>query len=214
MTTAEKYDEMMFDVEAVWGTYINDLMIKYAMRKDLRKFKIGCPTLVFLGHSRCGKDTCVSELAKLTTLVPATSVSAAMAPLLAWSLDKPTPLAFEERHNDREYWYEWINAFRRKYRPDTPTRMALAYGDMVAGIRSKDELEACVKNDVTNVLVWVDRAVAPDPTLEFTYEDVLRLNRETGSAAVFVDNNGSLDDLKNEMAKLVANYQLPRSLTT
>ncbi len=203
--TPEDYDDLMHDMDEVWAPYVRNLQLRYEVRKRNRAY----PTIVFLGHSRCGKDESVKRLAAKTSLTPATSVSAAMAPLVAWSQNLPTPFAFDTRHQHREYWYEWINAFRRYYTADLPTRMSLAYGDTVAGIRSKLELEECVANKVVDVLVWVERDVPADPTLEFAWEDVKALRDKGLAQAVYVDNSRTLDDLDAAMQQLVVDFKLP-----
>lgn len=150
------------------------------------------PKIALLGYGRCGKDTAGEWLGKHTPLRYMGSTSSVICPLIAAELGVPVQEAWETRHNNRKFWYEWANNYRR----DNPAKLAefcLETGDMVVGLRDKFELECCRQKKLFDLTIWIHRDVPVDPTVTFSRTD----------CDVVVDNTGTLDEYYARLAKLV-----------
>ena len=65
---------------------------------------------------------------------------------------------------------------------------------IVCGIRTPEELEACVREALFDRYVWVNRlGVGQGPTDKL---DLAAVGRITGKAVYCILNNGTLDDLR------------------
>lgn len=129
------------------------------------------PKLAILGHGRAGKDTAGGWLGLFTELRYVGSTSRVICPLIARERGISIREAWANRHNERMFWYEWAN----NYRKDDPAKIAkecLKEGDIVVGLRADYELEACRRADLFDLIVWVENPrVAPDPTVTFAAKD-------------------------------------------
>lgn len=148
---------------------------------DLRKSnheEAGTFPIAVVGHGRAGKDTIAEMLGKLTGLTYGGSMSRTVLPLVADSLGLLPEEAWPTRHEQRRYWYEWCNEFR-KDDPALIAKMLLGTADFVVGIRDKVELEACIEQGLFRHFVWVDRPNLPkDPTLTYDLSDLIGLGRK------------------------------------
>jgi len=152
------------------SAYLQDLEARYSDRCSSRN-AINLPVIAFCGHGRAGKDTAAAWFGASTAIEYCGSVSSAVCPLVANALEQPTDVAFAERHEDRQYWFEFCNELRR-CDPTLLVRMTLGLGDVVAGIRGDIEFQACVQKGLVDLTVWVENpSVDIDPTLEYTRAD-------------------------------------------
>lgn len=172
--------------------YIEDKLNKFNSR-NLRS----CPPVIALcGPGRCGKDIGAQWLSSTFTNTRrdvryAGSLSSVVCPIVAAALTISEYTCFENRHEDREYWYRFCNELRR----DDPTllvKMLLADADLVPGIRGLEELRACLEQNVIQLAVWVDRNVPTDPTLEYGPE----------ACHVTISNRGSVDEYRSRLNAL------------
>lgn len=174
-------------------SYLDRLEELYQRRQAYRKAH-GLPCLAWCGYGRAGKDTSAEIFCEQTKLVYPGSCSLLMLPLIAQAVDRSTVDAWRERHDYRQFWFEFCNAFRR----DDPTRllrMTLAKGDVSVGIRGRVELKTGLQTGVLDYAIWVANPTVPvDPTVEY------------GSmhCDMILPNHGNLAELRHKIAQFVA----------
>lgn len=152
----------------------------------------GIPTIALLGNGRAGKDTAGGWFGLFTDLRYGGSTSRVICPLIAQELGISVVEAWNTRHQNRQYWYTWANAYRK----DDPSRIAkhcLADCDVVVGLRDIVELNACNAEKLFDLTVWIDNPrVPPDPTVTFTAHD----------CDIILENHGDLSQFYAKLTKL------------
>ena len=159
------------------------------------------PKLVVTGFARHGKDT-VCELLKNEHgfTFESSSHLAGFKVVYPALKSKYKYSSFEEcykdRVNHRKEWFELIKAYNT---PDLAKlgREILHSYDIYCGLRNMGELEAMIVEGIVDCIVWVDASarVEAEPSTSITI---------TRSDCDFVvDNNGSLEDLRVEVQRLV-----------
>lgn len=151
--------------------------------------------LAICGPGRAGKDTASEWFAQNTTLRYCRSTSQA-AKLICFNAlrlrygYKTAEEAFEDRHNHRK---EWAQLMWEHNQPDGVTlyRGMLRDNDILNGIRRKQELDACRAFGLVDLVLWIDRDVAVDPSLDF----------EQDEADIVIPNNRSLRELFCRLAR-------------
>lgn len=129
------------------------------------------PVLSFVGMGRAGKDTSAEYFCARTGLSYVGSSSSMVLPIIADSIGIPPAQAWDERHQNRQFWIDWCHAFRHDD-PALLVRMSLGAGDVAVGIRGKIELHTVQKERLVDYTVWVDNPrVEDDPTTEFGIAD-------------------------------------------
>lgn len=137
------------------------------------KKKIG-----IFGYARHGKDTVAEMLArKLDYYFCSSSLfvcGEAVYPFLAPKYGYRTiEDCFEDRVNHRAEWKELITFYNK----DDKSRLAkklLVDNDIYVGMRCKDELSACIEQDIFDILIWVcdpRKSVEPVSSCTIRYED-------------------------------------------
>ena len=163
----EKLPEIVRDAAEAKKDYITENLELYVQRREKRTV----PVLAFLGHGRAGKDEGALWLRANFDVEYSASTSQIVCPLVAHSMGLGEREVFSSRHQDRMFWKDFCNEFRR----DDPTilvKMCLARGDVIVGIRGATELDACVAESVIDVSLWIENPrVDPDPTVDFTIDD-------------------------------------------
>ena len=127
------------------------------------------PNILFAGHSRCGKDTGADYLCRITMLTNAGSLSWAGKEYVAHRLGCCPMTAWENRHRDRMLWRQFLD----EYRANDPARLirdAYRLGRIVTGVRARAELDAARSEGIVQCVIWVERDVPNDPTLEIRRE--------------------------------------------
>jgi hypothetical protein len=132
------------------------------------------PRLAILGYGRAGKDTMGIYLGMHTEHVYVGSTSDVVNPMIAKELGLSPEENWRRRHegNNRQFWYNWCN----EYRKHDPSRLAQAVfnagGSMVVGLRDKIELAACRDKQLFDLIVWIENPRVPaDSTVTFTRDD-------------------------------------------
>lgn len=172
--------------------YIDEQLRLFDERRALRASR-NWPTLNFVGHGRCGKDTAAEHFAAVTGLTYVGSVSKTVNPLIAWCLGITDEESYAARHTHRDYWFHWCNEFR-KHDPTILVKMTLAHSDICVGTRAKPELLETVACGDIDVVVWINRLnIQADPTMEYDAGDVLKLRRWQ-----WLDNNKDVADLQRK----------------
>lgn len=148
--------------------------------------------ILFVGPGRCGKDTALEICERLSILRSAGTFSRYLTPYVAREMGVSEDAAYAARHQNREEWMRIGTELRR----DDPTilaRLAFANGDMSGGVRGRSEIIAITQQRLTDLIVWIDRDVPIDPTMEFGHE----------WADVRIDNNGSVESFEYTLRRLM-----------
>lgn len=148
------------------------------------------PKLLVIGHMRMGKDTFAEILSQEFGMTFESSSQAAsdifLYDLLKDKYDYKTPEeCFEDRMNHRPEWYEAIC----DYNKDDKARLAkgiLERTDCYVGMRDRDEIEECLKQDLFDIIIWVDASK------RLPMEDASSFNIDKSCADIIVENNGTL----------------------
>ena len=184
--------------------YIDGLLEQFEKRQDARRNN-GIKVVNFVGHGRCGKDTSAAHFSTLTGAAYGGATSSIVNPMIAWCLGIDEERSFATRHDNRMYWFDWCNAFRRKD-PSLLCRMLLGQGDICAGTRSHAELTASLNEKVLDVVVWINKVdTGIDPTMEYDAGDIVNLPFENWS---WIDNNKEVSDLYKQVHRLAVSLDM------
>jgi hypothetical protein len=127
-------------------------------------------TICFVGWGRSGKDEAASTLDGVGPMKFCGSTSWQALPFIARKLRVAPQIAWETRHQNRQFWKDYCDWLRR----DDPAfliRLALEAGNIVSGIRDRVEIEQARKEKLFDRIVWIDRPGTPvDPTVTFGSE--------------------------------------------
>lgn len=165
----EVTEELVEEAAAACAEYVGTLEEKYQQRSALRARK-GFPVIGYMGWGRSGKDEAAQILARCSELQYGGSTSTVATPLIASALGISEEQAFAERHDNRMFWFDFCNMYRRKRGGDVLARYLLGLGDIVAGLRDREEIYAVSNNHVVTHLVWVERPGVPcDPTVAYDW---------------------------------------------
>lgn len=150
--------------------------------------------IAILGLGRVGKDTAGAYIGNHSSLRYMGSTSNIICPIIAKHLGISEKEAWTTRHDgdNRMFWYNFCNEYRR----DDPTKLArisLEVSDMVVGLRDKREFDACKEAGLFDLTIWINRDVAPDPTVTFRRED----------CDVIIDNTGSFEQYYHKLDRLI-----------
>lgn len=142
--------------------------------------------VLFVGWGRAGKDEAAQFAEKHLGLRYGGSTSWAAKEDVAKALGVHPQIAYDQRHQNRQFWKEYCDWLRRDD-PALLVKRCLNDGDITAGCRDKVELYAAAP--LFDLIVWVNRPGTPeDFTVTFTVEDVLALG------GIVINNNGTLED--------------------
>jgi len=138
------------------------------------------PKIAICGPGRCGKDTAARWFASHTLLRFGRSTSEVIAPHVAARLSLPLEVVFSHRHDNRQFWFDVGNELQRTD-PAYLVRETLKDAEISIGMRNRSEILAVRDAGIVDLIVWIDRDVPADPTMEFGPEmcDVIVLNRGT-----------------------------------
>lgn len=147
--------------------------------------------LAIVGPSRCGKSHAAHWLARNTSLLYWGSCSRVILPHAAAHLGISEAAAFACRHEHRPLWRALGDALRR----DDPAHLArktLEHGDLCVGVRSLVEIEAVRAEGLCDLIVWVERDVPADDTLEY----------DSSKADIIVENRWDLPAFHRRLDRL------------
>ncbi len=155
--------------------------------------------ILVVGPRGAGKDTACAYLAQVTRLRFAGSTSVYLARHVAERLSVGLDEARRTRHRDRNLWHRVGNEVRRRD-PGELVRESLAHADIVGGVRGIEEIDACRREHLVDLIVWnaKDR-VGRDSTLTFG----------PGDCDVVVPNHGSLEEFHERLLRLARHEGLP-----
>ena len=164
--------------------------------------------VLIIGHARHGKDT-VGELFEEYAGMKAISSSYILArEFLADLMNtkygqkyQTFEECFEDRSNFRKEWYDEITAYNTPDKTKT-ARLILQFADIYVGMRNSDEAYACIDQDLFDLVIWVD---ASD---RLPLEPKSSFNIDKSIADIIIDNNGTLNQLKRRIKRLIKSYDL------
>jgi cytidylate kinase len=155
--------------------------------------------ILVVGPSGAGKDTACRFLAELTGLRFAGTTSSYLARHVAARLGVSVEQAYHSRHRDRNLWHRVGNEVRRRD-PGLLVRESLEHADLTGGARGIEEIEACRRERLVDLIVWIDNdRVRGDSTLTFSQRD----------CDVVVPNHGTLEDFRRHLLGLARLAGLP-----
>ncbi len=139
---------------------------------------------MLVGHGRAGKDKGCEYLSRLTGMPFAGTTSKYLTKYVAAYLGIDPEIAYRDRHQNRQLWYE-IGYKLREKDPGILIREALANGPITGGVRDLAEIQVGRKEGLIDIVIWVhNNRVLPDPTVKFGPED----------CDLAVDNHGTFDE--------------------
>lgn len=156
--------------------------------------------LLICGYARHGKDTFADLLCDRLGLTKVSSSEVALDKIIYPVLkDKynyqSREECFEDRINHRSEWYDLI----REYNEGDDTRLArdiYELCDVYVGLRSYNEFMAIKDQQLFDLSIWID---ASDRLPE---ESRMSCTINKNLFDVVINNNGTLDDIVNEVDKL------------
>lgn len=150
------------------------------------------------GWGRSGKDEAARTLHGVGPFRFCGSTSWQALPFMAAKLGVPAQIAWDERHQNRQFWKDYCDWLRR----DDPAfliKLALEAGNIVSGIRDKVEIEAVLRDKMFDAVLWITRPGVPeDPTFTWGPSDVPGIH--------IINNDGTLEQFKGAV-KVWANQQ-------
>lgn len=163
--------------------------------------------LALCGPGRSGKDEAALWFRHHCRLAYNRSTSAVICPHIAADLGISEAEAWARRHADRDLWHRKGIALRHAD-PAALVRDVLRDNDLVVGVRDGDEIRAAREEGLVKLLIWIDRDVPPDPTLQYGPEECdVRLDNR-GDLAAF---HRRLDRLARALGLLTSRNR-PRQL--
>jgi hypothetical protein len=155
--------------------------------------------LLFVGHSGAGKDTACLYLARATRLRFAGTTSDFLARHVAARLGVSVEQAYRTRHANRNAWHRVGNEIRRRD-PGLLVRESLEHGELTAGARGIEEVRACRREGLVDLIVWIDNErVRPGPSLTVG----------PGDCDLVIANHGSLDEFHARLHGFAVKAGLP-----
>jgi hypothetical protein len=172
---------------------------KLLTESDARRKTRAVPVLALCGPGRCGKDLGADWLGHNFCIEYGGSLSEIVAPLIARALNKSVEETFAARHTDRMFWFRFCNQLRVAD-PRLLVRLLLSKADIVVGIRGAIELEACARDGLIDLSVWINKPEIPiDPTIEYGSTD----------CDITIDNTSCKLAYFNKLDKLAKTLKLP-----
>ena len=158
------------------------------------------PRLLILGYARHGKDT-VAEILHRKHGFRFISSSEFVGREIIWEQWGQFRYAtfeamFEDRVSWRELWMQMIAAFNSPQKDRTARTMLERGYDLYVGMRRCDELQA--SRHLFDHIIWVDRSKHLPPET-----GSMDITRENAQPDFVIDNNGTLEDLENNVEELM-----------
>jgi hypothetical protein len=149
------------------------------------------PTIALCGPGECGKDVSANYVVSITPLRLGRTTSEVIAPHIA-AEDGITPTeAHARRRGERDRWAA-KGDFLCTNDPAYLVRGCLEDGDIVVGIRRLAEIQTVRALGLVDLIVWIDRTVVRDSTIEF----------DSRMCDVILDNNGTIPELERRLRAL------------
>jgi hypothetical protein len=159
----------------------------------------GRKRIMVVGYSGAGKDTACRFLAGVTHLRFAGTTSHCLARHVAARLGVSVQEAYRSRHANRNLWHRVGNQLRR-HDPGLLTRESLRHAEITGGVRGIEEVQACRREHLVDLIVWVDNDRVPrGQAVTFGPSD----------CDVAVPNHGSLEEFHGHLLRMARLAGLP-----
>jgi hypothetical protein len=156
--------------------------------------------ILILGNARHGKDS-LAELFQEHFGLTFMSSSQASADFFLYNQLKnkygytTSEECFEDRVNHRDEWYQAICDYNKNNR----ARLAqdiLKQTDCYVGMRDKEEFNECVKQNLFDIIIWVDasKRLPLEPGTSF--------NIDMSDADIIVENNGTFEEFVEKSKRI------------
>lgn len=153
------------------------------------------PRVLVLGHGRHGKDQFADFLCQFRGLTKTSSsweaahlIYPIMQSMYGYS---SVSQCYQDRVNHRHEWKMFICGLNA-IDPTVLLRTIYQKSNVYVGLRSNLEYKAALAKNLVDLIYWVDarpRVDYVDETLDIQYDPNLM---------IWIDNNGSLEDLENQ----------------
>ncbi len=137
--------------------------------------------LLIISHARFGKDTLAEILNKHFYLK---FESSSMAALKIFIFD-----ALKE-----QYGYKTLEACFNEDKAKLAKKM-LEDSDCYVGMRDKNELDECIRQDLFGLIVWVDASERLPPESSESFKI------DKSCADIIIDNNGTLEEFEKKVIR-------------
>ena len=123
-----------------------------------------------MGPSRSGKDEMAEWFLQYTKLRYAGTTSTVISREVARREGISYEEAHAKRHPNKIYWRA-LGDEMRAHDPAALARAVLENSDMLVGVRAAVEIDQVIKEQLVDIIFWIDRPGIPfDPTIEFNSE--------------------------------------------
>lgn len=155
--------------------------------------------LLILAHMRSGKDTLAEILNKHFYLKFESSSMAALKIFIFDALKeqygyKTLEECFNDRLNHRKEWYDLICDYNKEDKAKLAKKI-LEDSDCYVGMRDKNELDECIKQDLFSLIVWVDASERLPPESSESFKI------DKSCADIIIDNNGTLEEFEKKVIR-------------
>lgn len=155
--------------------------------------------VMVVGPSRAGKDTACEYLARVTSLRFAGTTSHYLALYVAARLGVSVREAYRSRHANRNLWHRVGNEIRR-LDPGLLVRESLRHAEITGGVRGIEEIQACRRERLVDVIVWIDNARVPASS---------RITFGPADCDAVVPNHGTLEEFHDSLLLWALSAGLP-----
>lgn len=158
------------------------------------------PKLLIIGNARHGKDTFAEILGDRFGLTFLSSSQAAANIFIydelkgKYGYDCPED-CFNDRVNHRAEWFNLITNYNLKDRTKL-AREILKITDCYVGMRNRKEIEACVREGIFDLVIWVDASE------RLPLEDASSFDIDKSCADIVVENNGTLNSFTRKVVNI------------
>lgn len=196
--SVENLEERAADSFRKHAPFVREMDGLFERRQEYRR-KIGCPVAAVLGRGRAGKDTSAKYMCVKTGMTYIGSSSNFLLTFVADLTGLEPAKVYADRHKNREFWISVGHAIRA-HDLSLFARMILAKGDLAVGLRGREEIHGCITSGVVDYLIWIDRNVPDDPTMEIGAAD----------CDIVIPNQGAYVDLYRRLDRFMAITKWPK----
>lgn len=156
--------------------------------------------LCIIAPARWGKDT-AAEILRDEFGVNYIPTSQAVSEILIFDSLKEkygykTPLeCFEDRMNHRAEWHSLISKFN-EFDKARMCKEILKSSDMYVGMRSKDEIDECLRIGLFDLVVWIDSSK------RLPMEGSDSFNIDSSCADIIIDNNYDYQEFRKKVIRI------------
>jgi hypothetical protein len=161
--------------------------------------------ILLLGAGRSGKDTMAEILRDYYNVTFAASSEFACKHFIFKALSgfmgytNPEE-CFNDRHNHRDLWFHLISTYN-KSDPAKLAKELLQTSDIYVGMRSKKELDACDKENIFDLKIYVDASERLDYAEPISSNQIVKED-----ADIIIYNNGTEVEFVTKVMKLYEDY--------